>query len=134
MNTKKENLLKEYEKNEIQRKIDNKEIDVTQEAEEDYFYIRERLKKLIEKSEYSLDQLIAFAEESEHPRTYEVLSNMFAHNSNILNQLLELSKKRKEIVDENNNKNNNSDITNNNAIFVGSTEELQKFLKQNNNE
>jgi len=71
--------------------------------------------------------MIEVARESEHPRAFEVLSNMMKQISEINDKLMDLNKKDKELS-----KPQQEEIkrmTQNN-IFLGSTSELQKFLKQ----
>jgi hypothetical protein len=71
--------------------------------------------------------MIEVARESEHPRAFEVLSNMIKNISDVNDRLMELNKKTKEITEE---KEDKSKITNNN-LFIGSTTELQRLLLQN---
>ena len=100
-------------------------------TEEDYAYSREKIKSLIERSEEAIDSMMALASETEHPRAFEVLSGMFKTTTDMMDQLITLQKKRKELTQSEEQKQNASGSTTNNAIFVGSTTELQKFLKNN---
>jgi hypothetical protein len=93
----------------------------------DYEYSRATYYELIEKGRESLDLMIEVARESEHPRAFEVLSNMIKNISDVNDRLMELNKKTKEITEE---KEDKSKITNNN-LFIGSTTELQRLLLQN---
>ena len=93
--------------------------------EQDYEYSRDTYYDLIEKGRESLDLMIQVARESEHPRAFEVLSNMIKDIANVNDKLMELNKKQKELLDENKPKETN---TTNNNLFVGSTTELQRFL------
>ena len=99
-------------------------------TEEDYAYSREKIKSLIERSEEAIDSMMALATETEHPRAFEVLSGMFKTTTDMMDQLITLQKKRKELTQSEEQKQNASGSTTNNAIFVGSTTELQKFLKK----
>lgn len=64
-------------------------------------------------------------------RAFEVLAGMFKTTTDMMDQLITLQKKRKELTQSEEQKQNASGSTTNNAIFVGSTTELQKFLKNN---
>ena len=93
----------------------------------DYEYSRATYYELIEKGRESLDLMIEVARESEHPRAFEVLSNMIKNISDVNDRLMELNKKTKEITEEREDK---KQVTNNN-LFIGSTTELQRLLLQN---
>jgi hypothetical protein len=105
--------------------------EIVVDTEEDYVYSREKIKSLIERSEEAIDSMMALASETEHPRAFEVLSGMFKTTTDMMDQLITLQKKRKELTQSEEQKQNASGSTTNNAIFVGSTTELQKFLKNN---
>ena len=102
------------------------DINLTQDAEEDYNVARENLKKLLDKSDEALDHMMQVAAEAEHPRAFEVLAGMFKTSADMTTQLIDLQKKRHEL-DKLNNEPTQSGVTNNN-LFVGSTAELQKML------
>jgi hypothetical protein len=109
-----------------------KEVNLTNDAEEDYNIARENLKKLLDKSDEALDHMMQVAAEAEHPRAFEVLAGMFKTSADMTTQLVELQKKRHEL-DKLNNEPTQSGVTNNN-LFVGSTTELQKMLTKRNND
>jgi hypothetical protein len=90
----------------------------------DYHYSRETYYDLIEKGRESLDLMIEVARESEHPRAFEVLSNMIKNISDVNDKLMDLNKKNKEISQT---KEEQKTITNNN-VFIGSTTDLQRLL------
>ena len=76
---------------------------------------------------------MALASETEHPRAFEVLAGMFKTTTDMMDQLITLQKKRKELTQSEEQKASaSSGGTTNNAIFVGSTTELQKFLSKSN--
>ena len=104
------------------------DINLTQDAEEDYNVARENLKKLLDKSDEALDHMMQVAAEAEHPRAFEVLAGMFKTSADMTTQLIDLQKKRHEL-DKLNNEPTQSGVTNNN-LFVGSTAELQKMLSK----
>ena len=92
----------------------------------DYEYSRETYYELLEKGKESLETMIEVARESEHPRAFEVLSGMIKNLSDVNDRLMDLNKKNKDINQEEQVKQLNT--TNN--VFLGSTSELQKLLKE----
>ena len=103
------------------------------ETEEDYRYARERIKKLIETSEIAIDSMSCLAADAEHPRAFEVLGTLIKQASEMNQQLLDLQKQRKLLVQTEDSESSGGSTTNN-AIFVGTTSELQKFLKGSDSE
>lgn len=99
---------------------------IVNDTEKDIEYSREKMKELIGQSSEAINTMMALAAESEHPRAFEVLSNMIKDASQMSQDLVKLQKVRKDITQEKEGGNNK---TTNNAVFVGSTSELQKFLK-----
>lgn len=101
-------------------------------TEEDYDFSRQRIKKLIDTSDEAISSMLALATDSEHPRAFEVLSNMFKTAADMNQQLMTLQRDRKKmhetVAKKNINQSAGSTSTTNNAIFVGTTTELQKFL------
>jgi len=104
-----------------------KEVNLTDDAEEDYKIARDNLKSLLDKSDEALDHMMQVAVEAEHPRAFEVLAGMFKTSADVTTQLIDLQKKRHELDKLNNEPTESSGVTNNN-LFVGSTSELQKML------
>ena len=98
----------------------------------DYDYSRATYYELIDKGRESLDLMIEVARESEHPRAFEVLSNMIKNISDVNDKLMELNKKTKDVT-QSDNKQDQKAITNNN-VFIGSTTDLQRLLMQNDDE
>ena len=92
----------------------------------DYKYSRDTYYELVEKGKQSLELMIEVARESEHPRAFEVLSGMIKNISDVNDRLMDLNKKKKEI-DKKDEIKKIANTTNN--LFVGSTTELQKLLK-----
>jgi len=88
---------------------------------------RGELYKLLEKGNEAIDGILNLAKEGEHPRAYEVAGQLIKSQSEIAQNLLDLQDKLKKIKDvkELGPKN----VTN--ALFVGSTTELQKMIKKN---
>ena len=100
-------------------------------AEEDYKFARQRIKKLIDTSDEAISTMHALATDAEHPRAFEVLAGMIKTAADINGQLLTLQKERKKIVQDPEQGGGKSTTTTNNSIFVGTTTELQKLIKSN---
>ena len=92
----------------------------------DYKYSRDTYYELVEKGKQSLELMIEVARESEHPRAFEVLSGMIKNISDVNDRLMDLNKKKKDIDKKDEIK---KIATTTNNLFVGSTTELQKLLK-----
>ena len=102
--------------------------------EKDYKYTRGQLYSLIEKGQEAINGIMELAGESASPRAYEVAGQLIKSVADSTDKLMDLQKKMKDMDEENTKTQNN--VTNN-ALFVGSTSELSKLLKQgilNNNE
>ena len=87
---------------------------------------RENLYKLLDKGNDAIDGILALAKEGEHPRAYEVAGQLIKTVADVSKDLLELQEKLKKIKDVPNK--GPKSVTN--ALFVGSTTELQKLLKE----
>jgi hypothetical protein len=112
--------------------VESTEVISPNQVEEDATFARNNMKDLITKGNQAMDQLLSVAKESEHPRAYEVAATLIKNLADMNKDLLELQKKRKDLIPNadgfaGNAKNLNVDK----AIFVGSTNELVKFLKNN---
>jgi len=95
-------------------------------VEKDYEYTRANLYSLIEKGQEALNGIMELAEESQSPRAYEVAGQLLKSVADTTDKFLKLQKDLKEVNEESKGPTN---VTNN-AMFVGSTAELQKMLKQ----
>ena len=95
-------------------------------VDNDYKYSRDTYYELVEKGKQSLELMIEVARESEHPRAFAVLSGMIKNISDVNDRLMDLNKKKKDL-DRKEEIKNIANTTNN--LFVGSTAELQKILK-----
>ena len=91
----------------------------------DYEYTRGNLYSLIEKGQEALDSILEVAQEGQQPRAYEVVSQLLKNVADTTDKLIELQLKTKELNAEE----KKGPSTVNNALFVGSTAELQKLLK-----
>jgi hypothetical protein len=101
-------------------------------SEEDYEFTRARVKKLIETSDEAISVMMNLASDSEHPRAFEVLANLIKTAADVNNQLISIQKDRKKLIETQPVKGEitTSSSTTNNTIFVGTTSELQKLIKQ----
>ena len=97
------------------------------EINDDYDYARAKYYNLAEKGDEAIDLMLDLARESEHPRAFEVLSNMLKQNAEVADRLMDLQKKKKEVrlIDQKQIPNGN--MTQNN-VYVGSTTDLQRML------
>ena len=93
--------------------------------EEDYEYQRRQFYNLIEKGSNAIDGILELAKESEHPRTYEVAGQLIKNVAEVTEKLGDLQKKMKDLKELPNTAPKN--VTN--ALFVGSTKDLQKMLR-----
>jgi hypothetical protein len=91
----------------------------------DYEYTRGNLYSLIEKGQEAINGILELAQESEMPRAYEVAGQLIKNVADATDKLMELQKKLKDVEEETNKGPTN--VTN--ALFVGSTAELSKLLK-----
>ena len=97
-----------------------------QDIKKDYEYTRGNLYSIIEKGQEALNGILELAQESEMPRAYEVAGQLIKNVADATDKLIDLQKKLKDIEEE---KPVRGPSTVNNALFVGSTAELQKLLK-----
>ena len=94
--------------------------------EKDYEYTRGNLYSIIEKGQEAINGILELAQESEMPRAYEVGGQLIKSVSDATDKLMDLQKKLKDVEEETKQK---GPSTVNNALFVGSTAELAKMIK-----
>ena len=92
----------------------------------DYEYTRGNLYSLIEKGQEAINGILELAQEGQQPRSYEVVGQLIKSVGDVSDKLLDLQQKMKDLNKE---EKSSSPTTVNNALFVGSTAELQKLLK-----
>jgi len=92
----------------------------------DYEYTRGNLYSIIEKGQEAINGILELAQDSEMPRAYEVAGQLIKSVSDATDKLMDLQKKLKDVEEDSPQKGPN---TVNNALFVGSTAELAKLLK-----
>ena len=102
--------------------------DRNKEIRKDYEYARSNLYGIIETSSNALDQLVELAKASEHPRAFEVVSQLTKTLVDANKDLLEIQKKVKALQDEEKQPREENNVTNNN-LYVGSTADLLKMMK-----
>ena len=115
---------------EIEVKKEKKTVPVKVEKDDiarDYEYTRGNLYSIIEKGQEAIDGILELAQDSEMPRAYEVAGQLIKSVSDATDKLMDLQKKLKDVEEESTRK----PTTVNNAVFVGSTADLAKLLKQN---
>ena len=83
---------------------------------------------MISKGNSAIDNLLLVANASEHPRAYEVAANLIKNLSDLNKDLMEIQKRKKDLAPQSQ---RGGDINVDKAVFVGSTTELVKFLKNN---
>ena len=93
--------------------------------EKDYEYQRENFYNLVEKGSAAIDGILELAKESEHPRTYEVAGNLIKQVAEVTEKLGDLQEKMRRLKEVP----NTAPKSVTNALFVGSTAELQKMIK-----
>lgn len=93
--------------------------------QKDYEYSRAQLYNLIEKGQEAVSGILDLAQDSQHPRAFEVAGQLIKSVGDVTDKLLDLQKKMKDME-----KPQGGPKTVNNALFVGSTAELQKLLKE----
>ena len=100
-----------------------------EDADADYKYSRENFYSLVERGQAAIDGILEVAKEGEHPRAYEVVGQLIKNVAEVTEKLVDLQdkmKKLKEVPDH-----APKNVTN--ALFIGSTKELQKLLKDKSN-
>ena len=96
-----------------------------EDVDTDYKYQRENFYRLVERGQDAIDGILELARESEHPRSYEVAGQLIKNVADVTEKLGDLQTKMKKLKEVPNSAPKN--VTN--ALFVGSTAELQKMLK-----
>jgi len=109
----------------VNKKLDHVKFN-SDDVKKDYEYTRGNLYSIIEKGQEALNGVLELAQESEMPRAYEVAGQLIKNVADATDKLLDLQKKLKDVEAEDKVK---GPSTVNNALFVGSTAELAKMLK-----
>ena len=90
----------------------------------DYNYARENYYNLIERNQDAIEEMLEIAKQSEHPRAFEVVGQLIKSGLEANKELMNLHKTKKDLTTE-----KTPNQVTNQAVFVGSTAELQKLLK-----
>lgn len=104
-------------------------IEVKDTVEDDAEFARQNLRDLIEKGNDAADHIISVAKQSDHPRAFEVVAGMLKNLADMNKDLLEVQKRKQDLQPKTTNNTQNLNIDK--AVFVGSTAELLKQLKEN---
>jgi hypothetical protein len=115
-------VVKQDFKPAVPRREDNDKADV----DNDYKYSRENYYNLIERGQEAIEGILDIAREGQHPRAYEVAGQLIGQVGQTVDKLQDLQKKLKDLKEVPKTANQNIK----NALFVGSTAELQKMLKK----
>ena len=110
-------------------KLATEVIPVGDEVETDAALARKNIKSLLDKGSNAIDNLLLVAQESEHPRAYEVAANFIKTLADLNKDLLEVQKKKSDLRPQQTT--NNQSINVEKAVFVGSTAELLKQIREN---
>ena len=110
----------------VENKTDNNIDTISKDLMDDYELSRKQLKEIVSKGAGAIDDILAIARESEHPRAFEVAATMIKTVADANEKLLGMQKQMKEITGQ---KNNGQLNVGKAAIFVGSTAELSKMIK-----
>lgn len=100
--------------------------EVPDDPQKDYEYTRANLYQLIEKGQEAINGILEIAQSSDHPRAYEVAGQLIKSVGDVSDKLIDLQKKMRDLDAPQ----KNGPTTVNNSLFVGSTAELSKLLKQ----
>lgn len=100
--------------------------EILDDPQKDYEFTRTNLYTLIQKGQKAIDGILELANESEHPRAFEVAGQLIKSVGDVTDKLLDLQKKMKDLEAPI----KKGATTVNNSLFVGSTAELSKLLKQ----
>jgi len=108
--------------------------ELSDDAQEDFAFARSNIRNLIKQGTGAVDNILEVARESEHPRAYEVVSTLIKTMAEMNKDLLDIQKKKKELVGGSTTKNqDNQTINVDKAVFVGSTTDLIKQMKEKKN-
>jgi hypothetical protein len=110
----------------VQRKNGEVQIKIDKDINTDYDYSRENYYNLIEKGQEAIQGILDIAKEGQHPRAYEVVGQLIGQVATSVDKLQDLQKKLKDLKELPGKTNANIK----NALFVGSTAELQKMLNK----
>jgi len=114
------------EQKQFKAPVPRKEDKETPDIDNDYKYSRENYYNLIERGQEAIEGILDIAREGQHPRAYEVAGQLIGQVGQTVDKLQDLQKKLKDLKELPKTANQNIK----NALFIGSTAELQKMLKK----
>ena len=126
INNEAEEVVKETNRQLVPRDQNGRFTKRKDEQQVDYKYTRNTLYGLVERGQDAIEGILDLAKESEHPRTYEVAGQLIKTVSETSEKLLQIQKMMDDLEDD-----RPKNQTTNQNLFVGSTAELQKLLKNN---
>ena len=126
INNEAEEVVKETNRQLVPRDQNGRFTERKDEQQVDYKYTRNTLYGLVERGQDAIEGILDLAKESEHPRTYEVAGQLIKTVSETSEKLLQIQKMMDDLEDD-----RPKNQTTNQNLFVGSTAELQKLLKNN---
>jgi hypothetical protein len=101
---------------------------VQSDIDSDFEFARKNIRELAEKGKVAVDNILQVASATDHPRAYEVAANLLKSMADINKDLIELQKKKRDLTPQK----EQPQITVDKAVFVGSTSDLIKQIKQTN--
>jgi hypothetical protein len=101
---------------------------VQSDIDSDFEFARNNIRELAEKGKVAVDNILQVASSTDHPRAYEVAANLLKSMADINKDLIELQKKKRDLTPQK----DQPQITVDKAVFVGSTSDLIKQIKQTN--
>jgi hypothetical protein len=101
---------------------------VQSDIDSDFEFARNNIRELAEKGKVAVDNILQVASATDHPRAYEVAANLLKSMADINKDLIELQKKKRDLTPQK----DQPQITVDKAVFVGSTSDLIKQIKQTN--
>jgi len=99
---------------------------VQSDIDSDFEFARNNIRELAEKGKVAVDNILQVASATDHPRAYEVAANLLKSMSDINKDLIELQKKKRDLMPQK----EQPQITVDKAVFIGSTSDLIKQIKQ----
>jgi hypothetical protein len=109
--------------------------EVAQESvDSDFEQARKNLQLLLMQGEDALMGALEVAKQSEHPRAFEVVGTLIKQMADVNQQMMDLHKQKQQLDNPKGSADGNKKVTNNNAIFVGSTADLNKMISKMNKE
>ena len=102
---------------------------VPTDVDSDFEFARNNIRELAEKGRVAVDNILMVAKATDHPRAYEVAANLIKNLSDLNKDLMEIQKRKKDLDPQAAKR--SGDVNVDKAVFVGSTTELVKFLKNN---